>query len=93
MRGDCAAPGQRRWAPMRAPSRGFPRSGGGEEAADGRVEAPEVDEEGVVALDAGQPGEGHRDAGHLRASIYNAVTYEQCQALTEFMTDFQKRFG
>lgn len=36
---------------------------------------------------------GHRDAGHLRVSIYNAVTYEQCQALTDFMVDFQKRFG
>ncbi len=34
---------------------------------------------------------GHRDAGHLRISIYNAVTYEQCQALTNFMIDFQKR--
>ncbi|MFJ7731749.1 3-phosphoserine/phosphohydroxythreonine transaminase [Lysinibacillus sp. NPDC097231] len=36
---------------------------------------------------------GHRDAGHLRVSIYNAVTYEQCQALTNFMIDFQKLFG
>lgn len=36
---------------------------------------------------------GHRDAGHLRVSIYNAVTYEQCQALTDFMVDFQSRFG
>lgn len=36
---------------------------------------------------------GHRDAGHLRISIYNAVTYEQCQALTDFMVDFQNRFG
>lgn len=36
---------------------------------------------------------GHRDAGHLRASIYNAVTFEQCKALTDFMADFQKRFG
>lgn len=35
----------------------------------------------------------HRDAGHLRVSIYNAVTYEQCQALTDFMSDFQKHFG
>jgi len=36
---------------------------------------------------------GHRDAGHLRASIYNAVTYGNCKALTDFMTDFQQRFG
>lgn len=36
---------------------------------------------------------GHRDAGHLRASLYNAVTDEQCKALADFMQDFQKRFG
>jgi len=36
---------------------------------------------------------GHRDAGHLRASLYNAVTEEQCRALASFMRDFQKRFG
>lgn len=36
---------------------------------------------------------GHRDAGHLRASLYNAVTYEQCNALADVMLDFQKRFG
>ncbi|WP_248924218.1 3-phosphoserine/phosphohydroxythreonine transaminase [Paenibacillus hamazuiensis] len=36
---------------------------------------------------------GHRDAGHLRASLYNAVTYEQCKALADFMRHFQQSFG
>lgn len=37
--------------------------------------------------------EGHRSVGHLRASTYNAVPYEACKALTDFMIDFQKRYG
>lgn len=36
---------------------------------------------------------GHRETGHLRASIYNAITYDQCKALSEFMKDFQKRYA
>jgi phosphoserine aminotransferase len=36
---------------------------------------------------------GHRSVGGLRASIYNAVPYESCKALAEFMADFQKRNG
>ncbi|WP_211344418.1 3-phosphoserine/phosphohydroxythreonine transaminase [Paenibacillus lentus] len=47
----------------------------------------EAEQNGFVGL------RGHRDAGHLRASIYNAVTYEQCKALADFMVDFQRRFG
>ncbi len=47
----------------------------------------EAEQNGFVGV------KGHRDAGHLRVSIYNAVTYEQCKALTDFMLDFQKRFG
>lgn len=47
----------------------------------------EAEQNGFVGL------KGHRDAGHLRASIYNAVTYEQCKALTDFMVNFQRRFG
>lgn len=43
--------------------------------------------EGFIGL------EGHRDAGHLRASIYNAVTYEQSKALTDFLVEFQRRHG
>jgi len=33
---------------------------------------------------------GHRSVGGCRASAYNAVPYEACQALREFMVDFQK---
>ncbi|PYI55610.1 3-phosphoserine/phosphohydroxythreonine transaminase [Paenibacillus flagellatus] len=36
---------------------------------------------------------GHRDAGHLRASIYNAVGLEDCLALTAFMRSFLQRYG
>ncbi|NIK78547.1 phosphoserine aminotransferase [Paenibacillus castaneae] len=43
--------------------------------------------EGFVGL------KGHRDVGGLRASTYNAVPLESCQALTQFMIDFQKRNG
>lgn len=34
---------------------------------------------------------GHRSVGGCRASTYNAVPYETCAALAEFMTDFQKK--
>lgn len=47
----------------------------------------EAEQNGFVGL------KGHRDAGHMRASLYNAVTYEQCKALADFMVDFQQRFG
>jgi phosphoserine aminotransferase len=36
---------------------------------------------------------GHRSVGGLRASTYNAVPYESCLALQQFMVDFQKRNG
>jgi phosphoserine aminotransferase len=36
---------------------------------------------------------GHRDVGHMRASTYNAVPYESCKALAEFMKDFQQKNG
>lgn len=36
---------------------------------------------------------GHRSVGGLRASAYNAVTLESCQALADFMADFQRRWG
>lgn len=36
---------------------------------------------------------GHRSVGGLRASAYNAVPYEACQALAEFMLDFARRNG
>ena len=36
---------------------------------------------------------GHRSVGGIRASIYNAVTYEDVEALTSFMSDFAKKNG
>jgi phosphoserine aminotransferase len=36
---------------------------------------------------------GHRSVGGIRASLYNALPLESVQALTEFMRDFEKRFG
>jgi phosphoserine aminotransferase len=36
---------------------------------------------------------GHRSVGGLRASTYNAVPYESCSALQQFMLDFQRRNG
>lgn len=47
----------------------------------------ESEKEGFVGL------KGHRSVGGLRASIYNAVPYSSIQALTEFMTHFQKQHG
>lgn len=47
----------------------------------------ELEQEGFLGL------KGHRDAGHLRASIYNAVTYEQCKALSDFLIGFQRSNG
>jgi len=36
---------------------------------------------------------GHRVVGGMRASIYNAMPLEGVKALTEFMTDFERRHG
>jgi len=47
----------------------------------------ESQENGFVGL------KGHRSVGHMRASTYNAVPYESCKALADFMADFQKRHG
>lgn len=47
----------------------------------------ESEQEGFVGL------KGHRDVGHMRASTYNAVPYESCKALAEFMKHFQQRHG
>ncbi|RSL29518.1 3-phosphoserine/phosphohydroxythreonine transaminase [Salibacterium salarium] len=43
----------------------------------------EAKEAGFVGLN------GHRSVGGCRASIYNAVSLESCQALKEFMIEFQ----
>ena len=45
----------------------------------------EAKEHGFVGL------KGHREVGHMRASAYNAVPEAACQALAEFMRDFQHR--
>ncbi|TVY10367.1 3-phosphoserine/phosphohydroxythreonine transaminase [Paenibacillus cremeus] len=45
----------------------------------------ESEQAGFVGL------KGHRSVGGLRASTYNAVPYEACKALADFMADFQKR--
>jgi phosphoserine aminotransferase len=47
----------------------------------------ESQENGFVGL------KGHRSVGHLRASTYNAVSYESCKALTDFLVAFQQRNG
>jgi phosphoserine aminotransferase len=36
---------------------------------------------------------GHRSVGGIRASLYNAVSAEACQALVAFMNDFARRQG
>ena len=47
----------------------------------------EAKEIGLVAL------KGHRVAGGMRASIYNAMSIEGVKALTDFMADFERRHG
>ncbi len=46
------------------------------------------------AKQAGMEGlKGHRSVGGLRASIYNAVTMDDVQALVDFMKDFEQKNG
>ncbi|MBB6281717.1 MULTISPECIES: 3-phosphoserine/phosphohydroxythreonine transaminase [Geobacillus] len=47
----------------------------------------EAKERGFVGLG------GHRSVGGCRASIYNAVPLEACEALASFMNDFRRRFA
>ncbi|CAH8772353.1 3-phosphoserine/phosphohydroxythreonine transaminase [Paenibacillus dendritiformis] len=47
----------------------------------------EAGEAGFVGL------KGHRSVGGLRASIYNAVPYASCEALVQFMKQFQQKNG
>lgn len=55
------------------------------------------DLESIFVAEAKQAGldglKGHRSVGGLRASIYNAMPQAGCQALRDFMLDFQKRNG
>src|SRR2546428_4879080 len=46
------------------------------------------------ATSAGMDGlKGHRSVGGIRASIYNAFPREGCEALVEFMKEFEKKNG
>ena len=36
---------------------------------------------------------GHRAVGGVRASIYNAMPYKGCEALVNFMREFERRNG
>lgn len=46
------------------------------------------------AKDAGMVGlAGHRSVGGIRASVYNAIDLEACQALASFMGDFARKKG
>lgn len=46
------------------------------------------------AAEAGFSGlKGHRSVGGMRASIYNAFPKAGCEALAQFMTDFESRHG
>ncbi|HEV8588281.1 MAG TPA: 3-phosphoserine/phosphohydroxythreonine transaminase [Pyrinomonadaceae bacterium] len=46
------------------------------------------------ATAAGMDGlKGHRSVGGIRASIYNAFPKEGCEALVEFMKEFEKKNG
>jgi phosphoserine aminotransferase len=56
---------------------------------------PELDPQ--FLSEANQAGltnlEGHRSVGGMRASIYNAVSLEAVQALTQFMLQFARKHG
>lgn len=47
----------------------------------------EAEQNNLIAL------KGHRSAGGIRASIYNACSLESVQALTDFMTEFRNTNG
>ena len=47
----------------------------------------EAEKAGLVGM------KGHRSAGGMRVSLYNAVSLENVNALVSFMTDFAKRRG
>lgn len=49
--------------------------------------AKEAEQAGLVGL------KGHRSVGGLRASIYNAMPVAGCQALKDFMVEFQRKNG
>jgi phosphoserine aminotransferase len=60
-----------------------------------RTPSPELDDRFVAAAaQAGLDGlKGHRSAGGMRASIYNAFPLAGCEALVHFMKDFAAKHG
>jgi phosphoserine aminotransferase len=60
-----------------------------------RTPSPELDKRFVAeATKAGLDGlKGHRSAGGMRASIYNAFPRAGCEALVQFMKDFAAKNG
>lgn len=60
-----------------------------------RLQSEELEKQFAKASEAsGFVGlKGHRSVGGLRASTYNAVPYESCKALAEFMTEFKRTHG
>jgi phosphoserine aminotransferase len=62
------------------------RVAGGDEAVEKQF-AKEAAAAGIV----GTPG--HRSVGGMRVSLYNAVTFESVEALTNFMREFQRTRG
>ncbi|MGE5247402.1 MAG: 3-phosphoserine/phosphohydroxythreonine transaminase, partial [Verrucomicrobiota bacterium] len=57
-----------------------------------RLPSPELEEQFITeAKKRGMVGlKGHRSVGGIRASIYNAATYEWVDALAGFMEEFQR---
>jgi phosphoserine aminotransferase len=60
-----------------------------------RLPTPELETRFLTASSAADliGLQGHRTAGGLRASLYNAVSLTSVQALVAFMEDFQQRWG
>jgi phosphoserine aminotransferase len=60
-----------------------------------RLPTPELDERFVREAEASGMAnlKGHRDAGGVRASIYNAFPVEGCRLLASFMGEFASRHG
>lgn len=60
-----------------------------------KTPSPELDEKFCKdSTAAGLDGmKGHRSAGGMRASMYNAMPEDGCRALAEFMREFAKKHG
>jgi len=73
--------------------------GPGDDSGDGGSKAPtdmevvekQFAQEAAAAGIVGTPG--HRSVGGMRVSLYNAVTLEAVQTLTNFMREFQRTHG